>query len=276
MSEEKRRAAAGGEAGGQGTPTIEAVDLSAGYDGALALEKVSFCLDPGHRIAVVGPNGAGKTTLFKVIAGILAPLSGSIVVHGHEPGAHICVAYVPQRSEVDWRFPVSVADVVMMGRIRDLGLLRWPRAEDWDKVRGALRGVGMASLADRQIGELSGGQQQRVFLAQASAQDPEIVLLDEPFSGLDAPSYRSILGILDVFQERRITVLVATHDLNLARDHFDEVMLLNRRLVGMGKGEQVLTRDNLVQAYAGGLHVVEGEEGTAILADTHLDHGEDH
>jgi ABC-type Mn2+/Zn2+ transport system ATPase subunit len=256
---------------GSGTPPIEALNLTAGYNGEVVLDAVSFRLEPGHRVAVVGPNGAGKTTLFKVIAGILPPMSGSIIVHGHEPGEHICVAYVPQRSEVDWRFPVSVADVVMMGRIRELGLLRWPTAADWGKVGKALEDVGMEPLADRQIGELSGGQQQRVFLAQASAQNPEIVLLDEPFSGLDVPSQRSIFRILDEFQGRRITVLVATHDLNLARDQFDEVILLNRRLVGMGKGPEVLTRDKLVEAYAGGVHVVEGEEGTAILADSHLE-----
>jgi manganese/iron transport system ATP-binding protein len=249
-------------------PPIEAVDLSAGYDGEAAIEAVNFCLDPGSRTAVVGPNGAGKTTLFKLVAGILPPQQGRIRVHGHQPGQHLCVAYLPQRSEVDWEFPVSVSDVVMMGRIRQIGLFLWPRRADWGRVRRALEQVDMDWAADRQIGDLSGGQQQRVFLAQAVAQEAEIVLLDEPLSGLDAPSQSGILDILDQLRQQGVTVLVATHDLNLATEHFDEVILLNKRLIAKGPPGQALSRDNLLEAYSGRLHYIENE-ARPIVADSH-------
>lgn len=261
-----------GEAHRQTAPPIEAVDLRLRYEGDLALDAVNFCLDPGSRTAVVGPNGAGKTTLFKVIAGILAPSDGHIQVHGHEPGQHLCVAYLPQRSEVDWDFPVSVSDVVMMGRIREIGLFMWPRRPDWDRVHNALQQVDMEWAADRQIGDLSGGQQQRVFLAQAVAQQAEIVLLDEPLAGLDAPSQQAILSILDRLRQAGVTVLVATHDLNLAAEHFDEVILLNKKIIAKGPPRQALNRENLLQAYSGGLHFIDGDS-SPVVADSHH-HGE--
>jgi manganese/iron transport system ATP-binding protein len=257
-----------GEQHDRSAPPIEAIDLSASYDGRPALEGLDFCLESGSRVAVVGPNGAGKTTLFKVLAGILTPTAGRVHVHGHDPGGHICVAYVPQRSEVDWAFPVTVADVVMMGRIREIGLFRWPRSHDWSIVEESLSAVDLEGLARRQIGELSGGQQQRVFLAQAVAQDAQIVLLDEPLSGLDVPSQEAILKILDDLHGQGITVLVATHDLNLAADQFDRVMLLNRRLIAFGKPDEILTKDTLLAAYGAGVHMIE-EPGVSVLADTH-------
>lgn len=248
---------------------MEALDLTVRYGDILALDSLNFCLQSGNRVAVVGPNGAGKTTLFKVVAGILPPSDGSIVVHGHQPGEHLCVGYVPQRSEVDWRFPVSVRDVVMMGRIREIGLLGWPRGSDEQKVRGALDAVAMSNHAGRHIGELSGGQQQRVFLAQAVAQEAEIVLLDEPLSGLDIPSQEAILTILDDLRQDGTTVLVATHDLNLAAEHFDEVLLINRRLISMGPPSEALSKEALLEAYGSGVHIIQDEEGTRLVADTH-------
>lgn len=257
-----------------GAPPIEAVNLSARYGDDLALDDLNFCLQSGHRIAVVGPNGAGKTTLFKVIVGIMEPSSGSIVVHGHQPGEHLCVAYLPQRSDVEWDFPVNVFDVVMMGRIREIGLFRHPSSDDKRMVEGALARVGMQAHAKRSIGDLSGGQQQRVFLAQAVAQGPEIVLLDEPLSGLDVPSRGAILEILDDLRQRGVTVIVATHDLNLAGEHFDEVLLLNRQLIAMGPAREVLTRENLTRAYADALHVLSDNGGVQVVTDAHHDgHG---
>lgn len=256
-----------------GAPPIEAVNLNAGYGEEIVLTNLNFCLESGQRVAVVGPNGAGKTTLFKVIVGIMPPSEGSIVVHGHGPGEHLCVAYLPQRSEVDWGFPVNVSEVVMMGRTRSIGLLRWPSANDKWAVERAIALVGLQAQAHRPIGDLSGGQQQRVFMAQAVAQDPEIVLLDEPLSGLDVPSRGAILRILDDLQIRGVTVIVATHDLNLAAEHFDEVLLLNRELVAAGSPEQVLARDNLRRAYAGALHELPGNGGVQIVTDTHDPHG---
>ncbi len=157
----------------------------------------------------------------------------------------------------------------MLGRVREIGLLRWPRSQDRRKVEAALEQVGIADLRDRQIGELSGGQSQRVFLAQAVAQEAEIVLLDEPLSGLDAPSQEAIFEILDELRLGGVTVLFATHDLNLAEERFDKVMLLNRRLVAFGEPDRVFTPDALLEAYGGHLHVVREGDRVSLLADTH-------
>ena len=245
---------------------LEAVSVA--YNGKLALKEISFSLAAGDSVAVVGPNGAGKTTLFRTIAGAMQPSRGEVRVYGHEPGGHICIAYVPQRSEVAWDFPVTVQDVVMMGRIRKIGLFRWPRRKDWQFIRQAMGSVGVDQLADRQIAELSGGQQQKVFLAQAIAQEAELVLLDEPLGGLDLPSQEAIFEILEQLKGQGVSVLVATHDLNLAAERFDRVMLLNRRMIAMGTPDQVLTQSNLVQAYGGHLHPVQGESGLLVLTDT--------
>jgi len=183
---------------------------------------------------------------------------------------------VPQRSQVDWSFPVSVADVAMMGRIRAIGLFRWPTPEDWRVVDAALGRVGMLESRRRQIGDLSGGQQQRVFLAQALAQGAELVLLDEPLSGLDMPSQAAIFSILDDLRASGITTLVATHDLNLAAERFDQIMLLNRRLVALGTPGEVFTRPRLMQAYGGHMHVVPDGDGVMVLTDTCCDGEEGH
>jgi len=257
-----------------GAPILEAVGLSVRYNGRLALEEISFRLVTGERVAVVGPNGAGKSTLFKVIAGVLSPSAGEVKVAGHCPGSHICIAYVPQRSEVDWTFPVTVADVVMMGRAGRIGLLRRPGGEDWETVRQCLAVVGMADLASRQIGELSGGQQQRMFIARALAQEAALMLMDEPLTGLDVPAQEDIFRILDELRQRRVTVMVATHDLNLAAERFERVMLLNGRLLGFGRPEEVFTAGRLQEAYGGHLRLVETGEGVMAVSDTCCGRGE--
>jgi manganese/iron transport system ATP-binding protein len=198
---------------------------------------------------VLGPNGAGKSTLLKVIAGVLPQTKGIVEVFGEAPGGHICIAYVPQRSQVDWNFPVSVRDVVMMGRIGKLGLLRRPGRADREAVHQALEVVKMSNLAGRQISELSGGQQQRMFIARALAQEAELMLMDEPLTGLDTTSQEDIFGILDTLRENRVTVLVALHDLKLAAERFDQVMLLNHRLIGLGAPDAVFTNEHLANAY---------------------------
>ncbi|MFQ5945291.1 MAG: metal ABC transporter ATP-binding protein [Anaerolineae bacterium] len=255
--------------GSVATPPLIVERLSASYNGALALRDVSFALETPERLAVIGPNGAGKTTLFRIISGVQRARSGRVLVHGHAPGRHICVAYVPQRSEVDWNFPVSVADVVMMGRAREIGLVRWPGTGDRERVEEALAQVGIAGLKGRPIGELSVGQQHRVFLAQAVAQEAELALLDEPFTGLDTPSQRAILDIIDQLQSKGVTVLVATHDLQLALEHFDRVLLLNRDVIAFGDPEEVLTQEALFEAYRGHLHLVSDGAGLAVLDDAH-------
>ena len=165
------------------------------YDGRMAVEEISFHLHAGERVAVVGPNGAGKSTLFKLIAGVLPPTSGQVKVYGSGPRGHVCIAYIPQRSQVDWRFPVNVSDVVMMGRSAKLRPLTWPGKGDWQVVRQALATVDLGDLEKRQIGQLSGGQQQRMFIARALAQEAELMLMDEPLAGLDAPSQEGLLSI---------------------------------------------------------------------------------
>ncbi len=255
---------------------IEVHNLTVGYDGHLALQDISFTIEQAQRIAVVGPNGSGKTTLFKVLAGTLSPDAGSVQVYGHGPCGHVCIAYVPQRSQIDWDFPVSVSDVVMMSRVRKIGFARWPSRADWQAVHEALGRVDMADMSKRQIGELSGGQQQRVFLARALAQSAEVILLDEPLTGLDTPSQETMFRILDELHQEHVTIMVATHDLNLAADRFDKVMLINRKLIAFAPPEQAFTRDLLLQAYGSQVHVLPGDDqSVALVTDTCCEGDED-
>jgi manganese/iron transport system ATP-binding protein len=240
-------------------PILDVRKLSARYNGRFALQDITFHLHAGERVAVVGPNGAGKSTLFKVVAGVLQPASGEVNIYGSTPRGHVCIAYIPQRSQVDWNFPVSVADVVMMGRIAKLGPLGWPKKRDWALVHQALEIVNLTDLTKRQIGELSGGQQQRMFIARALAQESELMLMDEPLTGLDAPSQEGILALLDKLKLQNVTVMVATHDLEQASEYFDRVMLLNHRLIGFGPPEQVLQTEKLIQAYGGRLRSANGD-----------------
>ena len=249
-------------------PILRAENLGVRYDSGIALENATFELNLGERLAVVGPNGAGKSTLLKVIAGVLSPTEGHVQIFGNEPGGHICIAYVPQRNQVDWSFPVSVADVVMMGRVGQLGLFRNPKASDWDLVNEALDVVRMTHLAKRQISQLSGGQQQRMFIARALAQEAELMLMDEPLSGLDINSQEEVFGILDKLKEQRVTVMVSLHDLKVAAQRFERVMLLNHKMLAIGNPDSVLNPDNLVAAYGGHLHLIPTEEGALALGDT--------
>lgn len=252
-------------------PPIRLEHLWVRNNGIVALEDIHLEIPPGEQVAVVGPNGAGKTTLLQVIAGTLDPTQGRVEIFGHGPHGHVCIAYVPQRSQVDWAFPVSVEEVVMMGRIRKIGLFRWPTSTDWQFVRNALDRVGMRQAADRQIGELSGGQQQRVFLAQALAQEAEVILLDEPLTGLDAPSLEAILRILRELRSQGVTILLATHDLNLASEHFDRVLLLNRRMIAYGPPDAALSPEVLLKAYGPQVHRLPHEEGVLLVTDTCCD-----
>lgn len=258
------------------TPILRVQNLSVRYDSGNALENVSFELQAAQRLAVVGPNGAGKSTLFKVIAGVFASYQGHVDICGCEPSGHICIAYVPQRSQVDWTFPVTVEDVVMMGRIGKMGLFRNPTRSDWDVVHSALETVGISDLAKRQISQLSGGQQQRMFIARALAQEAELMLMDEPLTGLDANSVEDIFSIFDTLKQRGVTVLVSLHNLRMAARRFDQVMLLNHRMLGIGAPAEVLNEANLLQAYGGQLHRVAADGGMLALDDTCCDHDHEH
>ncbi|MEW6401126.1 MAG: metal ABC transporter ATP-binding protein [Chloroflexota bacterium] len=255
-------------------PILDVREVFVRYNGHFALEEITFHLHIGERVAVVGPNGAGKSTLFKVVAGVLQPSQGEVTVSGSRPASHSCIAYIPQRSQVDWNFPVSVADVVMMGRSAKLGPLGWPKKRDWDFVRHALETVELANLSQRQISELSGGQQQRMFIARALAQEAELMLMDEPLTGLDTPSQESLLDLLDKLREQKVTVMVATHDLEQAARHFDRIMLINHRLIAFERPSDVMKTEILLQAYGARLRPVKGQEGIMTIDDTCCDEGE--
>jgi len=249
-------------------PILALKDVTVRYESGVGLDDVSFDLMEGERVAVVGPNGAGKSTLFKVIAGVIDPVEGAVEVYGHEPGGHVCISYIPQRSQVDWSFPVTVADVVMMGRISKIGPFRIPSPDDWEEVEEALRLVEMADLSKRQIGELSGGQQQRMFVARSVAQEAELMLMDEPLTGLDVPSRENVMRALNALSAKGVTLMVSMHDLQLAADHYDRIMLLNKSLITFGTPEQVFKREYLAEAYEGRIHFIEGEMDQMVVEDS--------
>lgn len=252
------------------TAAITLTNISAKYDnGHQALEDVSFSIQTGERAAVVGPNGAGKSTLFKVIVGLMPHTSGDVWVHGHSHHAGDCpsIGYVPQRETVDWNFPVSVLDVALMGRVKEIGWLRRFGQSDRDAAHEALAQVGLANLANRHISALSGGQQQRVFIARALTQRADVLLLDEPFSGVDIEAQNAIFQILDDLKSRGVTVLLSTHDLETATTRFDRLLLLNRRLVADGPATTVLTPDRLAAAYGGRLTFWQDGKPLTVTAD---------
>jgi ABC-type Mn2+/Zn2+ transport system ATPase subunit len=229
---------------------VQAVSLA--YRGSTALDNLSFSAVHGERIAVVGPNGAGKSTLFKALAGLLPIRSGQILIHGHPLGLHKdCVAYIPQREEVDWRFPVTVEDVVMMGRFGHVGWFRPAGQADRDIVRTSMEKLAILDLAKRPISELSGGQQQRVFLARALAQEPHILLMDEPFTGIDITTQEILFRLLDGLREQHVTVIVSTHDLSMAAQRFDRILLIKRKLIAYGTAREVFTPATIREAFGG-------------------------
>ncbi len=245
---------------------LELENVTVAYNGQAVLRDLTFQVPHGARVAVVGPNGAGKSTLFKALVGLLPLRQGQILIHGLTLGAHLdCVAYVPQREEVDWRFPVTVADVVMMGRFGRLGWLKRPGSADRAAVTRGLTQMGIANLANRPIGELSGGQQQRVFLARALAQEPHILLMDEPFTGVDAGTQEATLRLLDDLQAQQVTVMISTHDLNLAASRFDRVLLLNRHLVGYGPAAEVFTTQTIAETFGGQVLVLDSSGPTLVV-----------
>jgi ABC-type Mn2+/Zn2+ transport system ATPase subunit len=248
------------------SPVVAARALSAGYGRRVALEGVSFNLGPGELVAIVGPNGAGKSTLLKVLAGLLEPWSGSASVLGGQPGQQpLRAAYLPQAEAVDWSFPVSVRDVVLMGRYRRAGWLHPLSRADRRAAAEALEMVGMLGLAERQVGELSGGQQRRVFLARAITQQPDLYLLDEPVTGVDRATEDELMALLGAERERGKTVLASTHDLGGVAEHFTRLLSLNVSLVADGPAS--LVRDPVVLRATYGGHLINVEPGAVVLLD---------
>lgn len=234
-------------------------DVSAGYNGETIISGVSFTLPVGESLAVVGPNGAGKSTMFKVLVGLLPLRSGRILVHEQPLGSHIdCVAYIPQRSAIDLQFPVNVLDTVVMGRFGKMRWLQTPSKEDREIALQNLERMGIASQAKKSLADLSGGQLQRVFLARALAQEPHILLLDEPFIGVDAATQETTLSLLAELQEQGIISMVSTHDLSMAATRFDQVMLINRKVIAMGPASQVFTAENISATFGGQMLNMDG------------------
>lgn len=231
---------------------LDVENIEAGYNGESVLKKISFSVPAGQSLAVVGPNGAGKSTLFKVLVGLIPIRSGTVQIHGKPLGYHLdCVAYVPQREAIDWKFPVTVLDVVVMGRFGKLKWLQKPRKEDIEIALHSLEQMGIRDLAKNSIEDLSGGQQQRVFLARALAQNPHILLLDEPFTGVDASTQETTMNLLEELHHKGVTTMVSTHDLNMAATRFSQVLLINRKIIAYGKPDEVFTPENLQIGFGG-------------------------
>lgn len=242
---------------------LDIENITVTYNGKPILQQLSFAVPHGSTVAVVGPNGAGKSTLFKALVGLLPVQSGNIYIHGMPLGQHKdCVAYVPQREEIDWRFPITVKEVVMMGRFNRIGWFRKARLTDHRIVQTAMDQMGIRDLASNSISDLSGGQQQRVFLARAIAQEPHILLMDEPFTGIDVTTQETTLQLLQQLRRHNVTVMVSTHDLSMAANHFDLILLINRRLIAYGTPGQVLTTHHLRQSFGDKLLVL---DGTALI-----------
>lgn len=255
--------------------------LSVTYpNGFTAVRDASFDLDPGTICALVGVNGSGKSTIFKAIMGFVRPSSGEVRICGlpaYEALNRNIVAYVPQSEDVDWNFPILVEDVVMMGRYGHMNFLRIPSRADRRKVDEALERVGMADYRDRQIGELSGGQKKRVFLARALAQEGRIILLDEPFTGVDVKTETAIVGLMRELRDSGHLMLVSTHNLGSVPDFCDEVVLLNRTVLAAGPTAEVFTQKNLELAFGGvlrnfelggrALHTDDDARSVTVLTD---------
>ncbi|WEJ33159.1 manganese/iron ABC transporter ATP-binding protein [Devosia sp. SD17-2] len=248
------------------TPGIAVNDITVAYrNGTTALKHASFTSPRGSITALVGVNGAGKSTIFKAIMGFVPVVSGSISIlgqDGQKAQRNNLVAYVPQAEEVDWNFPVLVEDVVMMGRFGHMNFLRIPRSVDRDKVAAALARVDMSDYAKRQIGELSGGQKKRVFLARALAQEGEVILLDEPFTGVDVKTEDSIIALLRALRDEGKVILVSTHNLGSVPEFCDRTVLVKGTVLAYGPTPEVFTRDRLEEAFGGVLrHFVLGGAG---------------
>lgn len=229
---------------------ISVHQLSVNYDKTPVLWDIHCEIPEGKLVGIIGPNGAGKSTLLKALLGMVKPLSGKIEFFGLPlKKAEQRVAYVPQRTSVDWDFPITAFEVVLMGRYRKLGLFKWANAADKEAARHALEMVGMLPFADRQISQLSGGQQQRIFIARALLQDADIYLMDEPFAGVDMATEKAIVVLLDKLKQQGKTILVVHHDLMSVESYFDWVVMLNTCLIASGPVSEVFHPENIMRTY---------------------------
>lgn len=237
--------------------TISVKGLSVSYERKMVLSNIYLDLEAGKICGVVGPNGAGKSTLFKAMLGLININTGSVLFNGENiKKQRKKVVYVPQKNDVDWQFPATVFDIVMMGRYPHKKAFQRMNNEDRTIAMNALNEVGIEELKDRQIGELSGGQQQRVFLARALCQEADVFFLDEPFVGVDITTEEKIIQILKRLANEGKTLLVVHHDLSTVNNYFDKVILLNQRLVAYGDTETTFTEENIAKAYGGQLTIL--------------------
>lgn len=264
--------------------TISLDDISVRYNnGHTALYDVSLHLQGGTTCALVGINGSGKSTLFKVLMGLIKPQTGHVKLCDLPITQALkknLVAYVPQSEEVDWQFPVSVLDVVMMGRYGHMNFLRRPKPKDYQKIDEAMSRVQINHLANRQISELSGGQKKRVFLARALAQESKILLLDEPFTGVDVKTEKAIMNLLDELRQEGHLILISTHNLGTVPEFCDQVIMINRTILAMGSTKSTFTQANLEKVFGGvlrqlhlvgeDLHDDDDKRTLTILADDEI------
>lgn|SRR5690625_133951 len=245
--------------------TIEVNNLNVSYFGNKALKNISFSFKTGNLIGVIGPNGAGKSTLIKAMLHLIPTESGKITIH-NQPIKQIRhkIAYVPQRSNIDWDFPITVKDTVLLGTYPNLKLFRRPKKSDKEWAYHCLEKVGMQAYYKRQIAELSGGQQQRVFLARALAQKADIFFLDEPFVGIDVASEKMIIKILQDLRDQGHTVMVVHHDLSKVEAYFDELILINKEIIESGPVQQVIQPEAMTKAYSMDFNVI-NKMGVGLL-----------
>ncbi len=238
-------------------PVLEIHNLTVSYERKPVLWDIDLSIPKGSLVGIIGPNGAGKSTLIKAVMGLLPLSSGYVkLMDKNLNKVRDKISYVPQRESVDWDFPISVFEVVLMGRYGKMGLMRRPSKKDKKIALQSLEQVGMSAFASRQISQLSGGQQQRVFLARALAQEADLYLMDEPFVGVDAATESAIITLLREMRVAGKTVIVVHHDLQSAAEYFDWVVLLNMRLVASGKTKTTLTKPLLEETYGGRLTVL--------------------
>ncbi len=239
------------------TSSIQIEGLSVSYEKKRVLTAIYADIEAGSLVGVVGPNGAGKSTLFKAILGLIDVNAGTVLINGAPvEESRKKMAYVPQKDNVDWEFPATVMDIVLMGRYPHKSVLQRITSADRKIATDALDQIGIADLAGRQIGELSGGQQQRVFIARALAQQADIFLLDEPFVGVDITTENKIIQILRELAIEKKTMMVVHHDLSTVADYFDKVLLLNQRLIAYGNTGETFTSENIAKAYGPQLNIL--------------------
>lgn len=244
---------------------IEVENLSASYRKTPVIEQIAFKVKPGTLTGIIGPNGAGKSTLIKTMLQLHPSLTGEVTFFGkHYKSVKKRIGYVPQRGSVDWDFPTTALDVVLMGLYGKIGLMKWPRKEHKRRAYEALEKMGMATYASRQISQLSGGQQQRVFLARALAQDADIYIMDEPLAGVDAATERAIMKILKELKEQRKTVMIVHHDLQTVAEYFDWVLLINRTVIAHGPTDKAFTKENIIKTYGGNLKWIKEVERRVV------------